>query len=1224
MALRTNSLIHPLRTTSKRVRSRPPHDKCGEGDFLLLSANFCCYRQTFVRVAAIRTPLRRSFSIHFLCLLAMSSYLSERNRFSRAATTVAAMNVLAKRTGGPAPSPPRSDGVNSPPVNSPPPTHFGNPANNAAAAAAPPAAAVPVTKPTASSPPTAAQYGSARPEPLQLQPAFSSNSFGEQLMSPTSFASSPKSRHELSVSQSARAAAASIGLASPPAAAARSPDVRSSHAPPPSVIPRVHSAPLLRSATLADFSELRHSGPRNVAFFHTLSRNVMAGYFETLQQAKDALSPRSQHGSPKAAHAKSRAFLGGTECAEVCSDILASLRHLAQLQYFHPAIFVRNERFQSLKDAPCSEISRGTVFWDEWRSAWESFVSDFVKDAVNHRVIAEADRSRYVHMGNGSVLDMMTGVLVHEWQSADAAKAFLDIWQRTWAAVFEFRIDGVTCPVSAGFNVQGDYVTVTCLPPVDATRAPLTVDVGSAWTDSFPTNGSAITVAARRLCHALGCETAPPFYYGVDGRYYILTTDFQYSGQLSFGTSRVQRPRNELLRAMRTWPYRQEPAVPIKTTPTAKAENLERYAAADDTSRQLLEDPFAEQDLDSGDRAHLDPLVFVRKVALRRVCIDLLVQGAKMEMNGQGTVRKEFIVRHRVLPATCHAHGVNMCFLYELWDTLKQMILPSQYEINDLLVETLRDEYLEAIRVEMASRTVKDLAKLDMAFGAGAGLTVTEGARRVMVPNRIAQLLVDGDAHFWDNVVMPHLRLKFACPPVMHIAKGSVPMPLLLRQMVMALGCELDGDGRRFSHFCPCAGTKAAVFRPSALGQLAYEKRWAEIELEVPRMWVQLSKMPAGHPLKHSMMLRAATDTILTRASDLCGIAIGSIDQEVAHHHEGTVPHCEMMAMQVELELFASKSDRSAAAAVVTQLLRIAPCTGDGDPNAQIVGAKLLALGMHTKDLQLTSTACQVMHRAAHALAPLFSTTMNVAMNVSTGLMKHETSAASAATYFDAATAHATLMGDRSVGHLARFLIGVTSSVVDAEPMAVATRLPGCLAFAQLSYKTLKDVMGPETAPSCMAAYHLAFIALAHKQATGGALPTIDKQLIWMYKALECVRTTPAERQLGLARGPKLVDLLRRVATTLGTTGDKASAALLTDHCLVMERHAGHAPSDRLALSMSWKVGSFKLGGTGGGIGINDITIHDADAPSDVQAQASASFKNGNRYKQLGTVLEDI
>ena len=976
----------------------------------------------------------------------------------------------------------------------------------------------------------------------------------------------------------------------------------------------------------------------DVAFHHVLPRTFVTDYFQGLLDKHFAAT----HVAVASHETHGRGTPRG-ELDEVADDMLLSLRELKARGLFRPSVFLRNERFQAMKEALPCDLARNPCAWPDWREAWEGVVSDFTKVAVNVRGLRSTSLRRYLAVGRASVVDLVTGVLVHEWASCDAARMFLDIGQRLWSSLFEFRIDGVSCPVSAGFNVQGDYVTVTLLPPVQCDVAPFKVaSLGDVWSASFPALADPLQIAIRRLCHALGTDEPPPLHYGADARYYVIQ-----QGAIAAAVQRVgaalfafplraagspmsppvlHRARRHFMRGLqlRSKSVSTSPEVPfdrqayasrlidayqrgkpaMEAARAALVESSLAFSILLDTHDEnwtMIEDPYLESGLPT--TPPNDPPSYLRTRLLRRVALDLLVgmvrrqapSGAAdgdevaevVEATSPGgedaedgappfaTLTVDFIVRRRIIPTACHHHGVNLCFLYELAETLSTLPLPPPFAAAASMVVELRRLFIEACTVEMASRTVKSLARLDMKYGAGAAFTVMEPERRVMVPNRIAELLVDGDCFFWDRIFTPHLRWKFHTPESFAVPRGSIPMSLLLREMVMALGLEFEDTGHRFSHFCACASIAAAVFRPSALGQLAYEKRWAEIELEVPRMWVQLSKMPAGHPLKHSMMLRAATDTILTRASDLCGIAIGSIDQEVAHHHEGTVPHCEMMAMQVELELFASKSDRSAAAAVVTQLLRIAPCTGDGDPNAQIVGAKLLALGMHTKDLQLTSTACQVMHRAAHALAPLFSTTMNVAMNVSTGLMKHETSAAAVAVYFDVAMSHATLLrslrsptgSERAADRVLALpmLIAATATLVDASAPTAAVlgeAAVGALAFVAKVRSLVVEAAGPTSVAAAMVTYHLAAVALRcavnPPDAPSGS-PPLPAALVaaeWVGRLVACVRQTASRHQAALARGARMLRVLRKVASVLLAANSITVSAgvALNDHCAAMDR----------------------------------------------------------------------
>ena len=119
--------------------------------------------------------------------------------------------------------------------------------------------------------------------------------------------------------------------------------------------------------------------------------------------------------------------------------------------------------------------------------------------------------------------------------------------------------------MSAAYRIQGSYVSVTALVPIEPAFNRYHVDLspGKIWGSHGPswpgarvdlhdlvpdgpapikTTSTALTTVMQRFCHAMCIDVPPPLMLGLDGRYYIL--DVRHVLQCTFGDpSLKQRPR---------------------------------------------------------------------------------------------------------------------------------------------------------------------------------------------------------------------------------------------------------------------------------------------------------------------------------------------------------------------------------------------------------------------------------------------------------------------------------------------------------------------------------------------------------------------------------------------------------------------------------------------------------------------------------------------------------
>jgi hypothetical protein len=906
-------------------------------------------------------------------------------------------------------------------------------------------------------------------------------------------------------------------------------------------------------------------------FFHTLPTTLPSTYFNELSLKADEAQLPNGGGLNGTLNATTttRDFASYWECDEVSRDLLTALKIAHGKGLYGKASFVANERVQSLKDVPLKELVHGDSYWKMWRAAVDSFVTTHATTALNGRYMLGSNKGRFIVIGNSSVLDALEGVLVHVWRSNIAAKEFIHGWRRTWQAVFESRLDGITCPFSVAYRIQGSYVSVTALCPLEPSfnRYVTGLSPSTIWGAHGVTNPSnplslpdiapdaeppitvtaeAVRLSVRRFCHAMCIDAPPPLMLGLDGRYYI--TDVRYVLQPSFNDSAIRsRPRLELLMQMRDLRGLVDAATGVVSgIPPA----LDRYAEEETGIRALMTSAVL-----------TSPLNFVRRVGARRCAIDVLRALVDMETDTPLTV--EAILDKNLVSVLCHRYGLNLCFLPLLVEAALGADIPVA-----LIAEHQRSHLgallAEAARVEMLSRTLKELAAMDLNFGVTASTPVNDIARRIHVPNRIASFAVAKDPLFFQDQVMPRLRTKFyGATPELYVDPASTTAGRLLRNLIFHLGCELCSEQKRFTHYCPISGTYAMVLRPPKTTELYISKQYTELEAEVPQMWRRWNITPTTSPVRHSAFIHSAFLTLLCREREQNHFVKEAADECAADFDDCAYLQAEIYSIASEAALITGR-DAAPLRVYIAQLKQL-PRAGTED--SPIFAVKFLNAGLLGSRCNLFVTAANALIRLEHATPSIHSATYNFAVSAAEALLVNDENRDTLDEYLNVRREHAVQVRPLGLGQAVQVMMHTNAVLLAASEKSAAYGSAGAVEYARASLRAQMEGLGPRNRCSCVTTYQVMIFALRERMSTG--VPAVARHLKLAQRVHDLILQAEVKAIPAMTRSDRSMDLMERVINVLRDSGDRSTAGLLRQQRDSIQRGELVDPAVELELSMS-------------------------------------------------------
>jgi hypothetical protein len=925
-------------------------------------------------------------------------------------------------------------------------------------------------------------------------------------------------------------------------------------------------------------------------FFHTLPTTLPQSYFADVAGKADeaqlpnkaigggfVASPKAQRGgfdevtsSPGAPQEYSTYW----ECDEVTKDMVFALKIAHTKGLYGRATFVQNERVQSLKDVPLKELVQGDTYWRAWRSAVDAFMTTHATTALNGRYMLGSNKGRFIVVGNSSVYDALEGVLVHVWRSSVAAKDFVTGWRRVWQAVFESRLDGITCPFSAMYRIQGSFVSVTALVPIEpgfrshvtnltptdiwgthgracananTKLSPLTEDSDSP----VEVTSVAVKSSLKRFCHAMCIDTPPPLHLGLDGRYYIL--DVRHVLQPTFADPSIrQRPRLELLLQMRDLRGLLGPDGIVGPLPP----HIDRYGEEDGGIRPLMTAGLLS-----------NPLAFVKRIAARRCAIDMMRTMAELDMDTPLTV--ETVLDKNLVSQQCHRYGLNLCFLPVLIEAALTATIPP-----GIIAEHHRNRLgalvADACRVEMLSRTLKELAVMDLNYGVTASTPINDVGRRIHVPNRIASLVVAKDPSFLQDQVMPRLRQKYhGANPDLYIDPATTTAGRLLRNLIFHLGAELDGEQKRFTHYCPISATYAMVMRPPRTTELYISKQYTELDAEVPLMWRRWALTPTTSPVRHSAFIHSSFLTLLCRASEKYGLVRESAEDCLADFDAHPYLQAEVLAVAAEAALIAARDTALLKTYVAT--LKELPRTGSED--APIFGVKLLNAALLTSKTQLATTAADALVRIEYATPTIHSATASFAISVCESMLISEADPEPLDRYLGFQREHVAQVRNAGLNRAVHALIHTTAVLIAANPGTAAYGSKAAVEFAREALRMQMEGLGPRHRCTCVATYHLIILALRERLLSN--IPAVERYHGLAVRSHESLIQADLKRISGMTRGEKSMELISRVVNVLRDAGDANSSLLLQQQrqSLIQGELVELPPQDELAATQESAIG---------------------------------------------------
>jgi hypothetical protein len=390
------------------------------------------------------------------------------------------------------------------------------------------------------------------------------------------------------------------------------------------------------------------------------------------------------------------------------------------------------------------------------------------------------------HMGLSKVC-LQDGVMVRLWLDPRSARNFVHLWSRVWQTLFEHRIVGIYCPFTAMFCIQGEYITVTALPPVRMEgRGPHDY---RTWLPKL--DGIALYMATRlnvALCAPSQDEIALSLLPGADGRLYVASIEPLLVGSCHISGFDGLIARTEMViqaAFAEVAPTIQPPSKQVKTHAGTPVHSVPHGSQATLLSTHSS-DPFPSSPLISCESsrggfqtvvAQVSPTVFLKDHAIPALIRELMSDFATRSSEERKNMCKH--VSGHVLRDMFHRHGVNMSLLYYVFRQIGTLSSGHDITSNGL------DDVMRLLRTEMVGRLLKRLVRQDFA------LRVKLKSDRLETLRILKQLLETQNAVFWANV-NEGLREKFSAPRDFHIALTTVSLSAALTMVVEKVGCVME------------------------------------------------------------------------------------------------------------------------------------------------------------------------------------------------------------------------------------------------------------------------------------------------------------------------------------------------------------------------------------------------------------------------------------------------
>lgn len=429
----------------------------------------------------------------------------------------------------------------------------------------------------------------------------------------------------------------------------------------------------------------------------------------------------------------------------VCHDIVKCCS-LLETKWDAVAVAKYNGAAQSILQLPLDVLRRPET-WHTWWSGVMANSKDFEGLAVRlyaeniTNKVAGYDTDPLLPVGK-SRLHERTTTMFHVWENPEAARNYVQGWNRVWQVILEHRIEGIFAPFSVMFCIEGMYISATALPPLLVkTQAPLVLPGPSAPT-------SLLGYMAEQLMSGLHVPADVEglvLGHGIDGRYYVVSLKEVLTHKLPppFQTYIVRT--EALTRCMRDGALSQSSRYVMRTLVPKVVE---------EASKAVLK---RRQD----DRAISD------------------------------------LVRDGLLKNIMHSHGVNLALLHHVALCAHHRLLETQDSAFKVVIDVAF--------TEMVGRTLKMLIRNDIVYQSREGRDTPPD--RLDVVNRIANLITSKDVPFWNDLLVPAMRVKYNAPDTFDLTHLQVHLSTTLRIASGRIGVEYNAEAGRFDRFVATSGS---------------------------------------------------------------------------------------------------------------------------------------------------------------------------------------------------------------------------------------------------------------------------------------------------------------------------------------------------------------------------------------------------------------------------------
>jgi hypothetical protein len=506
-------------------------------------------------------------------------------------------------------------------------------------------------------------------------------------------------------------------------------------------------------------------------------------------------------------------------------------------------------------------------------------------------------QSKYIRIREGSWLHYDRALLVHVWRNATAANRFAQCWQRCWQVLFEHRVKGIHVPVSVLYCMQGILISATAMPPVYVDRVPPLAGIFRPFMNAEldlnnrshrtprpdPPKGNLLQHMIGQLfisLHITGDEAVLReygdcnLYAGVDGRWYLLEIGpiLAHSTPLLRGSRRIGCPavRHEILRQM----------------------CLENSGHADYSYR--------------GVHRYIVHVAIPKAVGNAVRLLPLGIPDSR---------KPETLIRDGFLPMMLHDHGVNIAYMYHVYEyCIRQAAQRSNLDQDDPddgrpsprkarrpKSANPQQEMMEffqllarTAQMEMLSRAVKHLLRLDCMCGFATADMKTSTVVRVDMVNRVARMCASRDMDFLLGHVLPMMREKFRCPDSFMVNWEVIPIGSLLKVISVTSGCEYGVTEGRFHAFAPFASKKFSLMAPLVVIDAMISNDEQRVHAEIGKLWSDANKVLSKAPnVDQQALLQTTPNNLLIYSHTHVAFLVRALAFSIiSNSHKGMVaPH---------------------------------------------------------------------------------------------------------------------------------------------------------------------------------------------------------------------------------------------------------------------------------------------------------------------------------------------